>query len=98
MPGMRSRLPDLVVGLLLMLATLIVSAPAYRNGFVYFDDDDYVTDNPHVLSGLSPTNTWWALTTNHAANWHPLTWLSLQLDSQLVPPTAKDGPNPTVYI
>jgi len=25
----------------------------------------------------------WAFTTGHASNWHPLTWLSLQLDAQL---------------
>ena len=25
----------------------------------------------------------WAFTTGHAANWHPLTWLSLMLDYQL---------------
>ena len=25
----------------------------------------------------------WAFTTFHAANWHPLTWLSHMLDSQL---------------
>ena len=34
-------------------------------------------------AGLTGPGVWWALTTTHASNWHPLTWLSLQLDYQL---------------
>ena len=59
-------------------------APALRNGFVNFDDTDYVTQNVHVLQGLSWANLKWAFgTDNPAANWHPLTWISLMLDVQL---------------
>ncbi|NOT29901.1 MAG: tetratricopeptide repeat protein [Planctomycetes bacterium] len=51
--------------------------------FVNYDDDTYVTDNEHVRAGLSAAGTRWAFTTGHAANWHPLTWLSHQLDAEL---------------
>lgn len=51
--------------------------------FVNFDDHEYVVDNPHVHGGLRPEGVSWALTTYHHFNWHPLTWLSLQLDHQL---------------
>jgi len=67
----------------LVLATLIAYAPLVRNGFTSLDDDVYVTANPHVTSGLTRENFRWALTTGHAANWHPLTWLSHMLDVQL---------------
>src|SRR5262249_3052840 len=39
--------------------------------------------NPWVYTGLTKTNVAWAFTTFHAANWHPGTWLSLQLDVEL---------------
>ena len=69
--------------LLLALVTLVVFLPVARQGFVNYDDSDYVTENAHVLSGLSWANVLWAFTTGHASNWHPLTWLSHMLDCQL---------------
>ena len=41
----------LVLALLLVLVTLAVYNPVARNGFVKFDDDHYVTDNPRVQAG-----------------------------------------------
>jgi Flp pilus assembly protein TadD len=54
-----------------------------HHDFVNFDDDDYVTANPVVLRGLTWHGVAWAFTTEHAVNWHPLTWLSHMLDVQL---------------
>jgi tetratricopeptide (TPR) repeat protein len=51
--------------------------------FVNFDDYQYVRDNPHVHAGLTPASVWWATTSLAANNWHPLTWMSLQLDWQI---------------
>lgn len=51
-------------------------------GFANIDDSVYVTQNAHVLSGLSWNNVRWAFTSTHAGFWHPLTWLSLMLDGQ----------------
>jgi protein O-mannosyl-transferase len=71
------------VCLLLIVSTLIVFWPATHYDFLNYDDPDYFTSNPHVLSGLTPANVAWAFTTGHASNWHPLTWLSLMLDAQI---------------
>ncbi|MGO9345163.1 MAG: hypothetical protein ACLPZJ_02000, partial [Terriglobales bacterium] len=73
----------LVLSLLLVVVTLAVYNPVSRNGFVNFDDDRYVTGNPHVLAGLRGSTMAWAFTSFEQANWHPLTWLSHALDCQL---------------
>ena len=78
-PGQRK----LVLGLLLVVVTLALYNPVSRNGFVNFDDDRYVTDNPQVRAGLRSSTISWAFTTLDLANWHPLTWLSHALDCQL---------------
>jgi tetratricopeptide (TPR) repeat protein len=75
--------PGLLLATGLAVATLAVYLPRCGNGFVNFDDPDYVTHNAHVQAGLSGPGLWWALTTRDASNWHPLTWLSLQLDTTL---------------
>lgn len=66
-----------------MLGVFAVYWPVFGYGFVACDDDTYVSDNPHVQAGLNWAGVVWAFTTFHAANWHPLTWLSLMLDTQL---------------
>ncbi len=73
----------LVLGLLLVVVTLALYNPVSRNGFVDFDDDRYVTDNPQVRAGLRWSTITWAFTSLDQANWHPLTWLSHALDCQL---------------
>jgi Flp pilus assembly protein TadD len=79
----RKRLV-LILGMLLVLGTCLLYAPTMGNGFVNFDDPDYVTRNPAVQHGLSWHNVVWAFgTDNPAANWHPLTWLSHMLDVQM---------------
>ncbi len=67
----------------LAAVTLAVFARALDCEFVNYDDGQYVTKNAHVTSGLSAEGTRWAFTTFYASNWHPLTWLSLQLDATL---------------
>jgi len=75
----RSRL----IALLLALVTLAVYLPAVRNGFIVYDDGDYMTQNEMVQAGLTPAGIKWAFTTFDSANWHPLTWLSLMSDCEL---------------
>ncbi len=67
----------------LLLATVLAFEQVRFNDFVAYDDDQYVTDNPHVSEGLTVQNIGWAFTTPHASNWHPLTWISHMLDCQL---------------
>jgi protein O-mannosyl-transferase len=71
-----------LLGFLLVGATLWVYWPLSLNEFIDYDDPEYITANPRVLSGLSWPGVIWAFTTGHAANWHPLTWLSHMLDVQ----------------
>ena len=74
---------DLWVLLGLSLVTLGVYAQVLSHQFINFDDDNYIWANPMVIAGLTAHGFTWAFTTFHAANWHPLTWLSHMADSQL---------------
>ena len=85
---LKYRVPLLCV--LLGAVTFVVYLPVCNHEFVRYDDDLYVTENPHVTSGLSWLNVKWAFTTGYASNWHPLTWLSLMLDCTVF--GVKSGP------
>src|SRR5579871_2625795 len=72
-----------LAALALAAVTFAIFSPASGAGFIDMDDPDYVTQNKQVTNGLSVEGLRWAFTTFKAANWHPLTWLSLQLDASL---------------
>ncbi len=74
--------PRLIM-LLLALATLVVFLPVGRFDFVNYDDPSYVTENTVVKNGLTFEGFVWAFDGFHAANWHPLTWLSHMADCSL---------------
>ena len=74
---------DLIVCLFLVVATFVVFSEVRNHGFLEYDDPMYVTENPHVSSGLTLGGIVWAFATTHASNWHPLTWLSHMLDCDL---------------
>src|SRR5258708_3206640 len=74
---------SIFICLLLGAVTLPSYWPVLHNGFINFDDPEYITENPHVTNGLSWENVAWAFRTGYAGNWHPLTWLSHMLDVQL---------------
>jgi protein O-mannosyl-transferase len=77
------RQKPILLGALLVLATLLLYGPVTHHEFLdYFDDDFYVTKNIHVSTGLNLSNVIWAFGL-HEANWHPLTWLSHMVDCQL---------------
>ncbi|MCY2989851.1 MAG: hypothetical protein NTY19_18560, partial [Planctomycetota bacterium] len=69
---------------LLVVTVLCAYWPVGRHEFVNFDDPQYLVDNPQVRQGLTWGGIRWAFTTGHAANWHPVTWLSHMIDCQLV--------------
>ena len=73
------------IAICFILAAIVIAcyAGVLSNGFVGYDDPEYVTANPHVAGGLSWANFRWALTASHSSNWHPLTWISHQLDCTL---------------
>jgi Flp pilus assembly protein TadD len=73
-----------------VLAILVLSVYWQVGGhpFINIDDDVYVYGNSFVLRGLTLDGAYQAFTTFHAANWHPLTWLSHMLDVELFGPSA----------
>ncbi len=74
-----------IVGVCCALAAAIWLAfgQVREHGLVNYDDDAYVHDNPVVRRGITGDGIVWAFTRTHAANWHPLTWLSHMLDCQV---------------
>lgn len=72
---------DLAIYIALVLVTFLVYCRTVGFDFVSMDDYIYVAENPYVRSGLTLQSIRWAFTTTHASNWHPLTWLSLMLDT-----------------
>jgi Flp pilus assembly protein TadD len=73
----------LCISLFLIVVILGVFWQVRNHEFIKFDDDEYVTDNPHVKSGLTLSGVFWACVAMHSNNWHPLTWLSHMLDCEL---------------
>ena len=65
---------------LLAVAVFMIYGQTVRHEFIVCDDDPYVFGNPYVLQGLTKEGFQWAMTTTHAGNWHPLTWLSHMAD------------------
>jgi len=72
----------MIVGLLTLI-TLLPYGQVRQHDFIGFDDAVYITENPWVEKGLTGQGIVWAFTTTHGANWHPLTWLSHMVDSQI---------------
>ena len=68
-------------GLVLLVAAIYGQSARFDS--LDFDDQEYVYANEHVSEGLSVSSIAWAFTAFHAANWHPLTWISHMLDVQL---------------
>jgi tetratricopeptide (TPR) repeat protein len=72
-----------LICIFLVVSTLAVYWRVIYSDFVNFDDPIYVTENEHVMSGLSGANVVWAFTSKDVSYWHPLTWLSHMLDCEL---------------
>ena len=77
----RSR--SVILAVALLAAVVFVYREVGGFDFVNLDDPDYVTGNRTVRDGLSWSSARWAFTAFHAANWHPLTWLSHMADASL---------------
>src|SRR5271166_4990278 len=82
--NVRSHLENAqLVCFFLAIFSLVVYGRSLSNGFVDYDDHQYITQNEHVQSGLSAATVRWAFTSLEAGNWHPLTWLSHAFDVQV---------------
>ena len=82
-PLARGRWRAALAALVLAAVAFAAFIPALSNGFIAWDDDEYITLNPVVREGLTPRGAAWALTAVHANNWHPLTWVSHMADVSL---------------
>jgi tetratricopeptide (TPR) repeat protein len=78
-----TRLRALCSSALLVALVFAVYAQVGRHEYVVYDTGDYITENSHVLAGLTWDGFRWALTSTFAANWFPLTWLSHMLDVEI---------------
>jgi len=91
MPEQVKKTLVLSIYFALAASTLLVFWQVRNFDFINYDDNVYVSENPHVLNGLTADAVSWAFKATDATNWHPLTWLSLMLDCQLSLP---GSPNP----
>jgi protein O-mannosyl-transferase len=74
-----------LVAAVLAILTFSTFLKVRENGFVGYDDPDYLTLNPIVRQGLTRDGLAWAFGKIHGEQtyWHPLTWVSHMLDVQL---------------
>jgi protein O-mannosyl-transferase len=61
------------------LLTFLVFLAALDNGFVDWDDDKTITENPH-FRGLGWNQLRWMFTTFHTGHYQPLSWITLGFD------------------
>ncbi len=85
---------SIVIYLIIIFAVLAVYWKTGNFDFINFDDGEYVYDNPRVPEGLSWDSIQWAFGFSKEAlvfYWHPLTWISLMLDTHFF------GINPGIH-
>lgn len=67
------------IALFLSLITFISYLPALTSGFVDWDDDVYILQNPYIQS-IDANFFRWVFTSYFFTNWHPLTVFSFAVD------------------
>jgi tetratricopeptide (TPR) repeat protein len=72
----------LLISATLVAATLVAYEPIRHNGFVYYDDSRYITDNPLIKSGITRQSLSQVFKP-HYFMWHPLTTFTNMLDCEL---------------
>jgi Flp pilus assembly protein TadD len=82
-PGLPFGRKAILIAALLVVLVFAVFGRTVWVGFIYFDDDYYVTQNAVVQKGLTTDGLAWALTTADYFYWHPVTWLSHMMDCEL---------------
>ncbi len=73
----------LYIGFGLVVLVMAVFGQTLKHDFIFYDDGDYVTNNPIVQHGLTWEGVKWALTAVEPNMWNPLTWVSHMLDVSL---------------
>ncbi len=85
-----------VCALALLASVFLVYAPVAGHAWIAYDDDVYLTANPHVAGGLAWDQVRWVFTHELAGNYHPLTWLAHMLDVELF--GLESGPHQLVNV
>jgi len=67
----------------IVVASLMVYFQVRDHDFVYFDDQVYIIDNPHLLDGVTAAGIAHDFSTVYHLNWHPLTSISYRVDYAL---------------
>jgi protein O-mannosyl-transferase len=67
------------IPLLIAACAVIAFYPVLQNGFVNWDDDQNLLENP-FYRGLHWTNIRWMFTTFHMGHYQPFSWLTFSLD------------------
>ena len=80
---MKKHFGIILLTLSLLSVTFILYSQVATHGFVSIDDHVYVTENQPIKKGLTGQGVWWAFSTFQAEFWHPLTWLSLMIDTDI---------------
>ena len=79
----NDRQKTVTMAVILAVVTLVLYAQVVTFDFINLDDPDYVYNNQYVRTGITAENVTWAFTLHGPGQWHPLTWISHQLDCQL---------------
>ena len=76
---------EMFIFLFLVVSILAAYLQVRNYSFNIFDDYVYVTENPHVRSGINVETIKWAFSLEEIKPmyWHPLTWISHMLDVSL---------------
>lgn len=77
------RRTDAALAVLIALCAFAVYSRVGGLGFVNYDDDLYVYENPMVCAGLTWAGLKWALTAVVASNWMPVTLITHMVDVSL---------------
>ena len=95
-PGTRLLRGRLALGALLAASTVLAYAGLRDHAFVNFDDNVFIYENPYLALGLGAEGLRWASTSLYAANWLPLTWLTLLVCTSRVAMAARWRGAPTL--
>jgi len=78
------------IAAVLVAAVVLAFLPVLSNGFVNWDDDLNLTDNPSYR-GFSWPHLAWMATTVHGGHYQPLTWLSFAPEVKRVQPWLREA-------
>jgi len=71
-----STLESRALAAALFVVTFVTFSASLRGGFLDYDDNIYLTENPAIRLGLSLAGVEWAFRSTLGALWMPITWLS----------------------